>query len=104
MLSSPSSRGEEGLAHALAQTQTKLIIADAKLLPKVASAVSGASKAMASCKHVIFIGDPVQEPDPKAAAALAKHLADIKGAPWALLERRPGHFLPARLETFSPLL
>jgi len=86
--------GEEGLAHGVAQTKAKLIIADAKLLPKVASAVTGASKAMASCKHVVFIGDPVQEHDPKAAAGLTNHLSDIKGAPRCTAEREAGIVLP----------
>jgi hypothetical protein len=72
--------GEEGLAHGLSQTKAKLIVADAKLLPKVSKAVTAAGKDMASCKHVVYIGDPVQEPDDRAASALKETLAGLSSA------------------------
>eukprot|EP00962_Isochrysis_galbana_P023316 scaffold7016_cov123-Isochrysis_galbana.AAC.13 len=73
--------GEEGLAHGLSQTKAKLIVADAKLLPKVTKAVTAAGKDMASCKHVVYIGDPVQETDDHAASALKQTLVDLASAP-----------------------
>jgi acyl-CoA synthetase (AMP-forming)/AMP-acid ligase II len=69
--------GEEGLAHGLSQTKAKLIIADAKLLPKVSKAVTAAGKEMASCKHVVYIGDPVKEHDEKGAAVTKQTLAGL---------------------------
>lgn len=64
--------GEEGLVHAVSQTKAKLIVADAKLLPRVASAAKG----LGSCKSVLFIEDTVIEPDPIVAGIISKALAD----------------------------
>ena len=79
--------GEEGLSHAASQTKATLIIADAKLLPRVASAAkAGAKSALKECKHVITISDPAIKPDPKVAASIATATAALDGCGWSTLD------------------
>merc|ERR1719498_625531 len=60
--------GEEGLIHGASQTKAKLIVADAKLLKVVASAIK--KSGMKTCTAVVYIPDPVKKADPKAAALI----------------------------------
>eukprot|EP00965_Chrysotila_dentata_P175500 5793325-Pleurochrysis_carterae.AAC.1 len=75
--------GGEGLAHGVKQTKAKLIIADAKLLPKVAAAVRQYGKQMSKCTHVISIPDPVQTADSKNEAVGKTARQELSQAGWA---------------------
>ena len=72
--------GEEGLIHGTTQTKSKVIVADAKLLKIVANAIKTNKAGMKSCTSVVYIEDPVQKPDPIAAAALDAALDSLKKA------------------------
>ena len=72
--------GEEGLIHGTTQTKTKVIVADAKLLKIVANAIKTNKTDMKSCTSVVYIVDPVQKPDPIAAAAIDAALESLKKA------------------------
>jgi long-subunit acyl-CoA synthetase (AMP-forming) len=72
--------GEEGLIHGTTQTKSKVIVCDAKLLKVVASAIKKDKSGMKSCTGVVFIADPVQKPDPKAAALIETSLEALKKA------------------------
>ena len=72
--------GEEGLIHGTTQTKSKVIVADAKLLKIVANAIKTNKAGMKSCTAVVYIADPVQKPDPVAAAAIAAALEALEKA------------------------
>jgi len=76
--------GEEGFAHGVKQTKAKLVVADAKLLPKVASAARKATSGLGKCTHVISITDNVRKPDPKAAAIAQVSHADLSKLGWTI--------------------
>ena len=72
--------GEEGLIHGTTQTKSKVIVADAKLLKIVANAIKTNKTGMKSCTSVVYIVDPVQKPDPIAAAAISAAVELLKKA------------------------
>ena len=72
--------GEEGLIHGTTQTKSKVIVADAKLLKIVANAIKTNKAGMKSCTAVVYIADPVQKPEPVAAAAIAAALEALEKA------------------------
>ena len=72
--------GEEGLIYGTTQTKSKVIVADAKLLKIVANAIKTNKSGMKSCTSVVYIADPVQKPDPAAAAAIGAALESLKKA------------------------
>ena len=74
--------GEEGLVHGVSQTKSKVVIADAKLLKVLASAVANSPAKMRGIK-VVYIPDPVRDRDPPAEEAFnsAKAALDAAGVP-----------------------
>jgi len=80
--------GGEGLALGLAQTHAKLLVTDARLLPKVARAARAAApSAMASCVRVVYVAEvPVLARDAFAENTIAGALAEIEAAGWEAAE------------------
>lgn len=71
--------GEEGLVHGLAQTRSKLLVVDSKLLRVVASAAKSAPRQLSGVR-VVYIQDPVVRPDAKAQAMIDQAKAALDAA------------------------